>query len=71
MLADDHQAEAIKEAERRQINRAEGNVKHVEVFLDGSVSEPPSSEDLDPYQRTDAPTTQPSATPANRKSPKR
>ena len=47
--------ERVEPAERGQVRAGECSVAHVEVFLAGLVEEPPSSEGLDAFSRTDTP----------------
>ena len=64
MLAGDDQAKSIEVAEGREIGRAEGSVRQVEVFRTVSVRTSILG-DLDPYPR---PLAAESATPSTAKS---
>lgn len=58
-----YQPQAIQAQESRQISSSQGSLRHVEVLTDGLVKQLPSSGDLDPYPRNDAPTPPPTITP--------
>lgn len=56
MLPNDKQPQLIEAAQCGQVVAVEGGVAHIDVHQTRVVQEPSSSEDLDPYPATDAPT---------------